>query len=211
MLDRAAKPCTAFAGQRLLLSGPLPEVALAVKRFPSAADMVLVFDDATGRLIDLDLEGSDAEVLERLSQPPKAYAGRYRPKPETAPGSTGPEKMHSQKTRGRPKLGVVAREVTLLPRQWEWLGEQPGGASATLRRLVEGARKGASAHRRAAQDAAYHFMQAIAGDLPGYEEATRALFADDRPALEERIAAWPEDIRTYALRLAFDAGDDQSA
>ncbi len=211
MFDPAAKPCTAFAGQRLLLSGPLPEVALAVKRSPSVADMVLVFDDATGRLIDLDLEGSDAEVLERLSQPPKAYAGRHRPKIDITPGSTGSEEMHSQKTRGRPKLGVVAREVTLLPRQWQWLGEQPGGASATLRRLVEGARKGASARRRATQEAAYHFMQAIAGDLPGYEEATRALFADDRPALEERIAAWPEDIRTYALRLAFNAGGGQSA
>ncbi len=97
MFDPAAKLCTAFAGQRLLLSGPLPEVALAVKRSPSVADMVLVFDDATGRLIDLDLEGSDAEVLERLSQPPKAYAGRHRPKIDITPGSTGPEEMHIQK------------------------------------------------------------------------------------------------------------------
>lgn len=110
-------------------------------------------------------------------------------------------------------MGVVAREVTLLPRQWEWLTSQPGGASATLRRLVDEARKttGPRQQRRAAQEAAYHFMQAIAGDLPGYEEATRALFADDRPALEQRIAAWPEDIRTYALRLAFRAGENRSA
>ena len=54
-------------------------------------------------------------------------------------------------------------------------------------------------------------MPAIAGDLPGYEEATRALFADDRSSLENRIAAWPEDIRTYAMRLAFGAGDNQGA
>lgn len=108
-------------------------------------------------------------------------------------------------TRGRPKLGVVAREVTLLPRQWEWLATQPGGASATLRRLVDDARKAIHPRqrRRAAQEAAYRFMQAIAGDLPGYEEATRALFADDRLAFEERIGPWPEDIRIYAVRLAF--------
>jgi hypothetical protein len=106
-------------------------------------------------------------------------------------------------------LGVVAREVTLLPRQWEWLATQPGGASAVLRRLVDEARKNGipQQKRRAAQEAAYHFMLAIAGDLPGYEEATRALFADDRPGLEQRIADWPEDIRAHALRLAFGAPD----
>ncbi|NGO66754.1 DUF2239 family protein [Rhizobium daejeonense] len=213
MSDPATKTCTAFAGDRLLLSAPLSEVALAVKRSPDEVGAVLVFDDTTGRPIDLDLRGSDAEVLERLSQPPKAYPGRYRPKTEVAPGPTESEEIRSPAPRGRPNLGVVAREVTLLPRQWEWLGEQPGGASATLRRLVEEARKGAGPRqqRRAAQDAAYQFMHAIAGDLAGYEEATRALFGDDRTSLEQQIATWPEDIRTYALRLAFGAGENQSA
>lgn len=208
-----AKSCTAFAGHKLLLNGALSEVALVVKRLGDEVGAVLVFDDATGRIVDLDLHGSDAEVLESLSQPPKTYPGRYRPKTEVGPSSTESEEIRSPAPRGRPKLGVVAREVTLLPRQWEWLGEQPGGASPTLRRLVEEARKGAGPRqqRRAAQDAAYQFMHAIAGDLPGYEEATRALFADDRSALEKRIAAWPEDIRTYALRLAFGADDDQNA
>lgn len=211
MSDPAAKTCTAFAGERLLLSGPLSEVALAVKRSPDEVGVVLVFDDATGYVVDLDLHGSDAEVLERLSQPPGAYPGRYRPKTEVAPSPTESEEILSPAPRGRPKLGVVAREVTLLPRQWEWLAEQSGGASATLRRLVEEARKGPGPRqqRRAAQDAAYQFMHAIAGNLPGYEEATRALFADDRSALEKRIAPWPEDIRIYALRLAFGADDDQ--
>ena len=213
MSDPSTKSCTAFAGQRLLLAGPLAEVALAVRRSTGVTDTILVFDDATGRIVDLDLRGDDAEMLERVSQPPKTYAGRYRPQPDNAPGSTGSEDAQSQKSRGRPKLGVVAREVTLLPRQWEWLTDQPGGASATLRRLVDEARNTASPRqqKRAAQDAAYQFMQAIAGDLPGYEEVTRALFADDRSSMEERIAAWPEDIRTYALRLAFVAGDTQSA
>ncbi|MEV5023625.1 DUF2239 family protein [Sphingobium sp. LMA1-1-1.1] len=211
MPDPFTKPCTAFAGQRLLLTGPLAEVALAVRRSSVVTDTVLVFDDATGRIIDVDLRGDDAEILERLSQPRKINAGRYRPKTDPSSDPTGSEEAQSQKTRGRPKLGVVAREVTLLPRQWEWLTDQPGGASATLRRLVDEARKVASPRqqRRAAQEAAYQFMQAIAGDLPGYEQATRALFADDRSSLESRIATWPEDIRTYALRLAFGAGDNQ--
>ncbi|MBW9071282.1 DUF2239 family protein [Agrobacterium pusense] len=212
MSDPAAETFTAFVGKRLLLSGPLSEVAFVAKRSPDEVGAVLVFDDTTGRPIDLDLRGTDAEVLERLL-PQKAYPARYRTKAETATGSADSEETHSKALRGRPKLGVVAREVTLLPRQWEWLAEQSGGASATLRRLVEEARKGAALRQQwqAAQDAAYQFMHAIAGDLHGYEEATRALFADDRPALKKRVAAWPEDIRTYALRLAFGADDDQSA
>ncbi|VVE26051.1 DUF2239 family protein [Pandoraea terrigena] len=209
MPDPLTQSCTAFAGRRLLLAGPLAEVAMKVKQSAEGADTVLVFDDATGRVIDLDLRGSDAEILERLSQPPKTFAGRYRPKADATPGTTTSEKGDNPQSRGRPKLGVIAREVTLLPRHWEWLAVQPGGASAALRRLVDEVRKGMHPRqqRRAAQDAAYQFMQAIAGDFPGYEEATRALFADDRPGLEERVAAWPEDIRTYALRLAFSPAD----
>ncbi len=208
MSDFVPKSFTAFADQRALLTGPLTEVALAVRQY-SGTDAVLVFDDVTGRLVDLDLRGTDVEIVERLSEPPKHYVGRYAPKdPEASDVSTPDE---TQKTRGRPKLGVVAREVTLLPKQWEWLADQPGGASATLRRLVDDARKGANPHqqKRAAQDAAYRFMQAIAGDLPGYEEATRALFADDKSRLEEHMAAWPDDIRDYALRLACGTGDEQ--
>ena len=104
-------------------------------------------------------------------------------------------------------MGVVSREVTLLPRQWEWLGAQPGGASAVLRRLVDAAKRdgGPQQKRRAAQEAAYRFMLAIAGDFPGYEEATRALFADDRLKLEQCIADWAQDIRVHVLHLAFGA------
>ena len=203
MSDPLTKLCTAFTGPRLVSCGPLAEVALAVARSADPANAVLVFDDATGRVVDLDLRGSDAEILERLSAPPKPQVGRYRPKADETVDAGRED--DGQRGRGRPKLGVVAREVTLLPRQWEWLATQPGGASATLRRLVDVARKTVhpQQQRRAAQEAAYHFMQAIAGDLPGYEEATRALFADDRPALEERMSGWPDDIRAYALRLAF--------
>lgn len=199
------RSCTAFIGQRLLRSGPLTDVAVAVARSAEATSAVLVFDDATGGIVDLDLRGSETEILERLSEPQRPHVGRYRPGVGDAPGT----EEDRPRGRGRPKLGVIAREVTLLPRQWEWLSAQPGGASVTLRRLVDDARKTTNPRqkRRAAQEAAYQFMQAIAGDLPGYEEATRALFKDDLTALRERISGWPDDIRIYALRLAAGLAD----
>ncbi|ESQ81861.1 hypothetical protein AEAC466_20065 [Asticcacaulis sp. AC466] len=204
MSTLVSKPCTAFDGHKRLLSGPLVDVALAVKTATESGTprTILVFDDATGGVVDLDLRGTKADIVERLSQAPQTVAGRYRP--DTA---TTPEKMDETsepRGRGRPRLGVVAREITLLPRQWEWLAAQPGGASAVLRRLVDEARRngGTRQQKRAAQDAAYQFMLAIAGDFPGYEEATRALFADDRPKLQHCIADWPEDVRSHVLRLA---------
>jgi len=172
--------CTAFKGTTLLAAGPPSEVALAIK---TAGDLhtILAFDDATGRVIDFNVRGTDADV-----------AARYAPRPAPARGP------------GRPKLGVVSREVTLLPRHWEWLASQPGGASVVLRRLVEQERRqgGAKLQRRTAQEAAYKFMSAIAGDLPGFEEATRALFADNHARFEDETARWPADIRAYAIKLA---------
>lgn len=195
--------CTAFRGRRLLASGPLEDVALAAKAAieGGAEDTVLVFDDATGRVVDLDLRGSDAEAARRLSRSRAAAVG------PDAPGEG--EASARRRGPGRPRLGVVAREVTLLPRHWAWLGAQPAGASAALRRLVDDARRKSTPlqERRAAQEAAYRFMLGIAGDLPGYEEATRALFANDRSRLEERIAAWPEDVRAHVVRLAFPSAE----
>jgi hypothetical protein len=191
----AISACTAFVGDRRLASGPLAEVALAVKRAAESGGTVpiLVFDDATSRPVDLDLRGSEAEVLARLPQPAESSAQPEAPR--------GP---------GRPRLGVVAREVTLLPRHWDWLSQQPGGASATLRRLVDEARRaGEDRDRlRRAQEAAYRFMAAMAGDRPGFEEASRALFAADRGRFEALTGAWPADIRDHVRRLAapvFDA------
>lgn len=211
MIDLISKTCTAFDGHRLLLSGPLVEVVFAVKTATESgsSDMLLVFDDATGRLIDLDLRGTKADIVESLSQPPQTFVGRYRPRPIEMAEPERKDGTSEQRGRGRPKLGVVAREITLLPRQWEWLAAQPSGASAVLRKLVDDARRngGTRQQRRAAQDAAYQFMLAIAGDLPGYEEATRALFADDRTKLEQWIAQWPKDVRSHVLRLAFGPQD----
>jgi hypothetical protein len=183
---------TAFEGERQLVSGRLSEVALAVKRAEQrAAESIATFSDTTGRPIDLDLRGSDDEIVARLPAVPAPAAL------EAAPSEP--------RGRGRPKLGVVAREVTLLPRHWEWLNAQPGGASVSLRKLVEAARRanGDTDRSRAARDAAYHFMSAMAGNLPNFEEASRALFADERRRFASLIAAWPDDICDHIVRLAF--------
>jgi hypothetical protein len=193
MPDLTPQSCTAFAGMRLIARGPLIDVALAVKATESAGEpgAILTFDDATGRVIDLDLRGDTADILDRLTSRAEAS-----PLPDAPRG------------RGRPKLGVVAREVTLLPRQWEWLAAQPGGASQALRRLVDQARRadGGQTEAKAARERAYRFMSAMAGDLPGFEDATRALFAGDMAAFTEKMAAWPQDVRTHVLALAAASG-----
>jgi hypothetical protein len=180
--------CTAFAGSARLATGALAEVAVAARHAP-AETTVLVFDDATGKVVDLDLRGTDA-VIRR----------RYQPV-EPAPEAAAPERG-----RGRPKLGVVAREVTLLPRHWDWLGTQPGGASVALRKLVETAqRAGADRDRsRLAKEAVYRFISAMAGNEPGFEEAARALFAGDRARFVTETEAWPADVRNYARQRAAD-------
>lgn len=175
----------AFAGMACIARGGLATAAVAARRAlerdPTAA--LLVFDAVSGAVVDLDLRGTEVDVVGRLPAPPSADAIK----------------------RGRPKLGVVAREVTLLPRHWEWLAQQKGGASVTLRALVDAARKAeASAEpAKARMEAAYRFMAAMAGDLPGFEEAVRALFAGDRGGLEQRIIDWPCDIGAEILQFAY--------
>jgi hypothetical protein len=173
----------------------LAEVALTVIKASrsAAARPIIIFDDASGRAIDIDLRGSERDVVARLPQPASEIVADDDP---AEPEPRG---------RGRPKLGVVAREVTLLPRHWEWLGAQPGGASVALRKLVEEARRksGDRDRSRAAREAAYHFMSTMAGNLRHFEEASRALFADDRRRFVELIAGWPGDIRDHVVKLAF--------
>ncbi len=169
-----------FDGHRLIARGSAGEAAVAIRRAQDAgaAGPLLAFD-AGGRQTDFDLRGSEEDILARHAPAPAEPRGR-----------------------GRPKLGVTAREVTLLPRHWDWLAAQPGGASVALRKLVEAARGAGEGRDRAARDAAYRFMSAMAGDLPGFEEATRALFAGERARLGELIAAWPVDVRDHSLALA---------
>ena len=162
---------TGFYGDRIVASGDEEKVRLALQGMGSEAQSVLLFDDLTGRQVDIDLHASADQ---------------------------------GQRGRGRPKMGVQSREVTLLPRHWEWLAAQPGGASVTLRQLVEQARKASEGSRtpRAAMDAAYHFLTVMAGDRPGYEAAIRALYAKDQTAFSAHCADWPSAIRDHALALA---------
>lgn len=188
---------TAFAGHRRIASGPLLSVALAAKRQieSGATDSVLIFDDASGRQIDVDTRGSEEQVASRLEQHTMA---------DDCAETLSDVSPNTPRGRGRPRLGVVAREVTLLPRHWDWLATQPGGASVALRKLVDEARKAHAGTdgRRKRMERAYHFMSAIAGDMPCFEEAARALFAGDEARFRERVAAWPGDVREHAIALA---------
>ncbi|MCD0501645.1 DUF2239 family protein [Bordetella petrii] len=191
-IDSLSITCTAFDGHRRIASGALPAVTLAVRQAlqSNAAGPVLIYDDTTGRLVDIDLRG-DSGGTPYAPPAPSDVASV-----DAVPGVRG---------RGRPKLGVVSREVTLLPRHWEWLASQPGGASVALRKLVEDARHTheAADRLRQRQEAAYHFMSSIGGDLPGFEEAARALFAHDQARFAQQVASWPADVREHATRLAF--------
>lgn len=177
-----------FEGTSLLAAGTLADVAIAARTAFLARphSRVLIFDPS-GRTLEIDLRGSDLS----------AY--RFNPGSEpliaTAPQPPGP---------GRPKLGVIAREVTLLPRHWEWLNDQPGGASVALRKLVEDARKNSWEKDaiRHGQEAAYRFLTAIAGDLPGFEEALRALFAGDADRFDTETTLWPGGLRGHAVIIA---------
>jgi hypothetical protein len=188
--------CTAFTGTRRIASGPIVDVALAAKPAADRGESVLIFDDATAQPVEIDFRGSAADLLDRLARHVNA-ARHQEPEPVALEAPRGP---------GRPKLGVVAREVTLLPRHWDWLARQPGGASVALRKLVEDARRasGDKDRVRGAREVAYRFMAAMAGDLPNFEEAARALFAGEGARFYPLVAAWPEDIRDHTVKLATD-------
>ncbi len=191
---RARGDCTAFDGTRRLAHGALADVVRAAKAAfdRSATASLLIFEDATGDLVDVDYSGTPDEVLALMTA---RELRRVRIADDPDPAPRGP---------GRPRLGVVAREVTLLPRHWQWLNGQPGGASVALRKLVDEARR-ANVGRdrvRRAQEVSYRFMAALAGDLPGFEEALRALFAGNAARFDEHTRAWPRDVRVYARELA---------
>ncbi len=194
----------AFCGDRKIAEGSLGEVARAIKPVADSASepTILIFDARTSEPVEIDLRGSIEDVLARL--PEQAHDHGPADTTKTATGDNEPPRDESNRGPGRPKLGVIAREVTLLPRHWEWLAVQPGGASVTLRKLVEDARKahGAQDRTRAARETTYRFASAIAGNRPNYEEAMRALFAGDSTRFEEMTEAWPADIRDHVRRLS---------
>jgi len=184
----------AFEGEHRVGAGYLAEVARTAKQLLDQRKdaAILVFNGRTSALVDIDFRGSVDDVLARL------------PKPAPAPDEE-PAAAAAPRGPGRPKLGVVAREITLLPRHWDWLAQQKGGASVAIRKLVDEARRssGDKDRTRAAQDAAYRFMTTMAGNRPNYEDAIRALFAHDRRRFATLIADWPADIRDHTIKLAY--------
>jgi uncharacterized protein len=185
---------TAFADSRRLLTGEPRGVAAAVRQALVEAPnvRVLVFDDRTGETVDWEARQESFGSAASTENGNEGVLG------QASVGTVVPRGP------GRPKLGVVAREVTLLPRHWEWLAGQPGGASVALRKLVEQARRSGrdEDERRRTREAAYRFMAAVAGDEPGFEEAIRGLFAGGRDAFEAGMVEWPVDVREHARRLA---------
>lgn len=183
----------AFDGTRRIAAGDAAAVLVATRAAVRhhAPGPVLLFDRDSGEQIDVDLRGSVEEIVGRLLPARDAV-------PDAPPAPRGP---------GRPKLGVVAREVTLLPRHWAWLATQRGGASVALRRLVDQASRateGADRTRRR-REAGYRFMSAMAGNLPGFEEAMRAFFAGDVAGFGAHTAEWPVDVREEAGRYVVES------
>jgi uncharacterized protein len=175
----------AFAGDCVIARGSLAEVALAVHRVLQAGEprTLLVLEAATAQVVDLDLRGSADDVVQRLALTAESASAGAVP-------AAGP---------GRPRLGVVSREVSLLPRHWDWLKLQRGGASAALRRLVDDARRQGrgQADRAAMQEAIDRYLRVMAGDRPAYEEAVRAFYANRDADLQRLAADWPQDVRSH--------------
>ncbi len=194
-MDSNGKGYVAFLKQSFFAAGSLLQIALEVKKQfnDHHVESLLIFEEATGRQIDIDVSGNETDLAKRFEIPKKET--------ESLVDSS------TAKKRGRPKLGVIGREVTLLPKDWQWLDNQKGGASAALRRLVAQARR-LNSHEdlvRDSQDKTNRFMSAIAGNLPGFEEATRALFARDQLRFAEETKQWPKDVRNYALKFSENA------
>ena len=200
MGEQKLKGCTAFKGNQLVASGNLLEVARKVKEIidQDGQAPILIFDDDTSELVEVDFRGTLEDVIDRLEEP--AAGGE-------SVNASSDANQRSQRGPGRPNLGVVPREVTLLPRHWDWLNCQPGGASVALRKLVEEARRVNSGKDkvRHSKEVTYRFMSAMAGNFPGFEEATRALFAGDSERFDSLVASWSIDIRDHARKLAVTA------
>jgi len=205
IIHKSTQAISFVDGKRLLLKGRLEQIALAVKQCyeQDRNCSILVFDAVTSHVIDLDVRGSDAEILARLAE---VAPSEITPDVASAQTSHAPETAATEieRGRGRPKLGVVPREVTLLPRHWEWLNQQTGGASVALRKLVEEARRQSESKQQArlAAESSYRFMAGLAGDQINYEEASRALFAGDGERFASLITTWPVDIAQHLLQLA---------
>lgn len=184
--------CTAFEGIRCIASGSLPEVVKKVKKVIDEGEprSILIFEDSTSELVEVDFRGTLKDVLQKLDVRTTSEPLNKEPEKQLGPG--------------RPKLGVVSREVSLLPRHWDWLNAQPGGASVALRKLVDAARH-INRNRdkvRRAQEVTFRFMSAMAGNRPDFEEAARALFRANSENFQKYVEPWPPDIRNHIFKIS---------
>lgn len=180
---------TAFEEFKIVSQGTLDDVAISVKHRlkEQGSSNILIFSDSTGRQIDLDLSGTDKQVLDRL----KVFTT---------------SSVQTQSGAGRPKLGVLPREISLLPSHWEWLLNQEGGSSAVIRNLIDEKMKTQLIHKnKIAQERTYKFLSAHAGNLPSFEDAVRFLYRKDKKKFMDQISGWPKDVLKYTLSLSSDA------
>lgn len=185
MKTKEVRSCTVFENDEVLLRGSETEVRQAVRRARAVrplGKLIAFFDD----------NGEDFEV-------------EYVP-PGTADAIPEPlVEENLVRKAGRPRLGVVAREVTLLPRHWEWLETQPSGPSAALRRLVESARRdSAPADRtRRSVEATYRFLYTMVGNTAFFPELCRALFRRDWERFDAQLGSWVAwELGEYARMLS---------
>ncbi len=185
MLMNDTDTFTAFYGNTQIATGLLADMLSKTTSFlqekqasRNDSETLLIFNERTGGQIDFDLRGSIEDILERAL--PKRSAGR-------------------------PKLGVTSREITLLPRHWQWLESQAKSASASLRLLVEEAMKqdGGEADIKKNLAVTDRIMMTMAGDLAHFEEASRALNQRNVERFEDSVASWPEDIKQYLLKRMY--------
>lgn len=165
---------SAFSGSRLLATGPLPVVLAAAYPFrDNSPSPLLIFSHTDGHQADFNWQGTLEEVIARAS--PAAVR-------------TGP---------GRPKLGVVSTEVTLLPRHWDWLNSQPARASGTIRRLVDQAMAREAGNEKRRREVLGTILWALAGNEPGFEEASRALYSGNIERLKTLVSAWSGSLGEF--------------
>lgn len=182
---------TAFDNTSIIAHGSLRDVILKTKKIlgKSENSSFLIFSDSTGKTIDFNFQGTEKEILKRL----EIFV------------SNSDEKIELARP-GRPKLGVISREISLLPRHWEWLATQSSGASSSIRNLIEDAIKKSTSKvsLKQQQEKVYRVMTTLAGDLDGYEEAIRSLYKRDRESFIKFTKGWSKDLRSYLEKLTND-------
>lgn len=167
---------TAFASCKQIAFGECAQVLAQIGSMTFPQDTsIRVFGDETGECLDFDLR---VKVLTKSAMGKSALSTSV------------------VRSMGRPRLEVVAGEVPLLPRHWEQFDRQPGGTSVALRRMVDEGRKIGQGRDsvRAPRETACRSMRNMAGALPGYEHAARALFRGNKALFEKAVAHWPADF-----------------